>query len=518
MPRRFAKVSSAALVPDRGRKPSDVRTNAKLTSPVSVPRVNAPAGGGSGLSPVVLRFALQAGARELLRGVQLKGEFRWSKEVKPADLKTHRVCHCLRRVQNASKGVDLIHHAGTKSGSFGNLQTCASVHACPVCSAKITERRRVEVRSAVDQARAQGLKIVLITRTVSHYASETSVEVLALIKRAAKYLANGERAQKRRDRWGVVGFIRSLEVTHGANGWHFHYHELLFLRPGYDLDALRAFYSQEWAAAVVVAGGRALSERHGLDAVDCDARIADYVAKWGKEPLWQEDRELTKSPSKLGKHGGRSPLQLLHDYVFARDVQAGWIWKEYALAMHGSHQLQWSRGLKAMFGIVAKKDAEIEQEQTEGGASLATVPLEGWRLLCQRELRGQVLELVAAGDVVALNEWLNFNASGEWGESGEELRRAEAREHGWRVTPRNVRERTDAGICWQVEQVVQAAELFGWVAGGDAANNAAAMEQGRAALLTAQTVRKEAGGPVACAFTAGVLSSQRVAKRSSQQD
>lgn len=459
-------------------------TNAKLTSPPQRPPASVPVPGVA-LSSIARRFALQAGAKELLHGALLRGTQIWSGQV--ADLKTHRVCHCLRRVQDVTQGVAVRYHPEQKAGSLGNLQTCASVWACPVCSAKITERRRVEVRQAVDVARARGLRVVLVTRTVSHKAFESMREVLELLKGALKRLNNGKRAQKRRVRWGIVGTIRSLEVTHGANGWHPHYHELLIVEPGYDLAALRANYSAEWSAAVRFVGGRALSEQHGLDAVDCDARIADYLAKWGKEPDWQEDRELTKSPSKLGKNGGRTPLQLLSDFVFESDFVAGRVWKEYALSMHGSHQLQWSRGLKALFGIVQKDDEQIEQEITADAVQLATIPLEEWRLIVKRDLRGRVVELAAAGDADDLHEFLNLQANGV------DLVQQQRREHGWRVKPKNIREQTDAGICWQVEQVLENAALFGWCPGGGAAENAQAMHQAKEALGNYQRIMKEAG-------------------------
>lgn len=485
MPRRQVNLPASAFVAaPKVRRMPRLGTNAKLTSP-RAREAGAAWDAGLQLSPTVRRFALQSGARELLHGVQLKGEQIWSGNV--ADLKTHRVCHCLRQVQDANKGVILRHHAETKSGSLGNLQTCASVWACPVCSAKITERRRVEVRSALDEARARSLSIVLITRTVSHYGFETMAQVLALLKKAMKRLNNGKAAQRRRERWGIVGTIRSLEVTFGANGWHPHYHELLILRPGYDLAALRAKYADEWSAAVQFAGGRKLSDRHGLDAVDCNARIADYVAKWGKEPDWQEDRELTKSPSKLGKNAGRTPLQLLNDFVFESDFVAGRVWKEYALAMHGSHQLQWSRGLKALLGIVQKTDEEVEQEITARGADLAEIPLEEWRLICKTEQRARAVELAAAGDVVAIHDWLNVQTAGR------DLSKEERREHGWRVQPKNKREQTDAGICWQIDQLLDKAELFGWRPGGDAAENAQAMHLAREALANYQRIMKEAG-------------------------
>jgi hypothetical protein len=491
------KLDSVQFVPsEKPVRKGRLGTNALLSSR-SAGKGNAGVSGGpllpptglDALSPVVRRFALQAGARELLKGVQLVGEQIWSGERSVG--KTHRVCHCLRLVRDSQQGVPVRFHPEQKAGSLGNLQTCGSSWACPVCGAKITERRRLEVRSAVDEARRRGLKVVLITRTVSHKRFETMPEVLGLLKKAMKHLTRGRKVAARRDRWGIVGTIRSTEVTHGVNGWHPHFHELLFLSPGYDLDDLRRSFVREWSGAVSFSGGRRLHDDHGLDAVDCDARIADYVAKWGREPDWQEDRELTKSPSKLGKRGGqRSPLQLLHDFTFEQDLTAGAVWKEYALAMHGSHPLQWSRGLKKLFGLVEKSDEQIVEEVTADAVTLATIPLEEWRLLVKSDNRGKVVELAASGDVAALHDFLNVHAAGRL---VEDLAAEERREHGWRVDPRNVHDQTEAGILWRAEQVLAAAELFGWRRGGLPSENNEAIQKAKQSLADTKRIFQNAG-------------------------
>src|SRR5205085_2664419 len=57
--------------------------------------------------------------------------------------------------------------------------------------------------------------------------------LLQLMSKALSRAKGTRRARELAVRAGIVGAIRSLEVTHGEiNGWHPHTHELLFGRPG----------------------------------------------------------------------------------------------------------------------------------------------------------------------------------------------------------------------------------------------------------------------------------------------
>ncbi len=426
---RLAALDYYALVRRRPSAPKALGTNAKIASAPG----QAAAGGGptqGGEAALLRRFALQAGARELLRPVRLEGEQIWSGKKQPG--KMHRTCHCLRRLVDSAEGVPVLHLPETKSARFANVQTCGSVSACPVCASRVSEERRKELRAGLAAARLQGLAVVLLTRTVSHYAFETQAEVVALLKEAMSRSCSGRAANALRSRYGVVGSVRSVEVTWGKNGWHPHVHELLILEPGYDLAALRADFGGLWSRSVVLAGGRPLSEVHGFDAVDCNARIADYVSKWGREPGWQEAEELSKTVVKMGKGRGQyTPLELLAAFTFEGNLMAGRLWLEYALAMKGSHQLRYSPGLKKRLGIVERSDAEIVEEKSADGVKLATIPLEEWRVILRKEERGRVLAVAAAGDVLALHAVLNEITQA----TVEELREVERRESAWRVRP-----------------------------------------------------------------------------------
>jgi hypothetical protein len=456
---RAEAVGFYALVKRRGRAASAslLGTNAKIRPAVfESPKSGLSAQGVGdlqGLSPVVLRYALQAGARELLGPVLLEGEQIWSGQRK--DGRQHRTCHCCRRPIDAESSVEVWTAPQHKTARFGNVQTCGSVWACPVCAVRVSEVRRKELQAAVDTWRARGGRVVLVTRTVSHYAFETMAGVLDLLKSAMHRASKSRAACRLREKFGIVGHVRSLEVTWGRNGWHPHVHELLFIEGDYDLAALSTEMGAIWGQAVEVSGGRALHGQHGFDAVDCDGRIAAYVSKWGREPDWKESHELAKAVSKKGRKGGQfTPGELLAQFSFQGNLYAGRKWVEYVLAMHGKHQLQYSRGLKRLLGLADISDDEAAAAPLDGGLLWASIPLTAWRKLCRMEERGRLLRLAAEGDFAGFHDLLSELVP----ELDAELEAEEQAAHGWPVAPKNLRDTSDKSICWHVDRRMDAAQ------------------------------------------------------------
>src|SRR5664279_1636637 len=92
------------------------------------------------------RYATQAAARSIL----------------PME----RINNCLR-VPTAPT-VDIHRTLATNSYHFQNLQTCGSVWVCPCCAAKISERRKNELKAAVISHESTGGKVYLLTLTLPH--------------------------------------------------------------------------------------------------------------------------------------------------------------------------------------------------------------------------------------------------------------------------------------------------------------------------------------------------------------
>jgi hypothetical protein len=316
-------------------------------------------------------------------------------------LPSARTAHCLRHVQKQRSSVDVFKSTGYDRAHYGGLQTCASVWACPVCSAKISERRRAELQGLIAAHEAAGGFVLLVTRTVPHARNDDLVELLDKIARAeASYKAHRDYKTLMRA-FGRVGTVRALEVTLGeANGWHPHVHELVFLTVPVALADLEEDLFRIWRAAAGRAGLDLPNRAHGLTVQD-GSRAAKYASKWGLES------ELTQWHRKRGKVESRTPFDLLRAVSETGDAYAGLRFREYAEAFHGRRQLVFSRGLKALYQIGEVSDDELVQAQYEDAFRLGSLNLDEWRVVCQAEARGLLLEVAANGGWDAVERLLD---------------------------------------------------------------------------------------------------------------
>ena len=327
------------------------------------------------------RYALQAVARLLLP--------------------SHRVAKCMRYVQKNKDGVEVWKSIEHGRASYAGLQTCSSVAVCPICSAKISERRRLELMQLVAAHEAvNGVgSVIMVTRTIRHDRQDAlQALVEGMTKARASY--KGHRTYKALMlAAGLVGTVNALEVTHGhANGWHPHEHELLFLDHAPTADerqALEEALFPIWADAAERCGLSRPSRERGLVVSEEQSQVAAYVSKWGLES------ELTQWHRKNGRVDSRSPFDLLRSAQQSRgddpQYRDGKLFQEYAAVFHGRHLLQFSRGLKAMYQVQECSDEELANRKDDAAVLLGKLSLDDWRLVCTCGQRGTLLEAANLG-------------------------------------------------------------------------------------------------------------------------
>jgi hypothetical protein len=323
-----------------------------------------------------------------------------------------RTDKCLR-LRQGSKEIQVWQSKEFKTTSYSGLQTCGSVWACPVCAAKIAERRRAEIIAAMAAHKAAGGCMNLLTLTAPHQRVDQLVELLAKQALALKKMFADFTVRKVFAEMGVVGQIRALEVTHGRlsefnNGWHPHYHLLLFCGSGVDLArfdgpqmkdwAVRLY--MRWAACCEGAGLGTPSFAHGLK-LDDGSKAARYVSKWGLED------EMTKGHTKKAIHG-ETPFDFLRAHLVDKaDKQAGALFKEFAETFKGKRQLHWSKGLKKRYAIGEATDEELAVQMDDYAAMLGTITLDEWRDVLAVDGNGTVLMLAANGGWDAVTRYLS---------------------------------------------------------------------------------------------------------------
>lgn len=315
------------------------------------------------------RFQLQATAREVLG-------------------KAHRIDKC-GRWRVPKQDVKLWKDKEHGKAFFSGVRACALPWVCPCCAAKISERRRVELVAAVAAAKAMGWDVKLLTLTVPHGLGDDLDKLTARMLAAWKRLSNGRVAKDLRELLGLKGTVRAFEVTYGANGFHPHFHVLLFLDKQWTNHGVHEAFTYHWQNACRLAGLPIPHEVYGCR-VDDGTYAAKYASKWGLES------EMTKGHTKKGKEGGMTPFDFLRA-IFNQDEKSpkfAALFRIYHDAFKGKRQLYWSNGLRQLLGLDQEaSNEELAAAQTESATVLATLTADQWRAIVHANAQSHVLDV-----------------------------------------------------------------------------------------------------------------------------
>jgi len=225
------------------------------------------------------------------------------------------------------------------SAWLSGVYQCGSVWICPICARRVAEARREEIQTAINNAIRRGWGVALVTLTFPHGAGDVLTDILEKFTKAQSDFKSGRAAAAVRSGIGYVGEIRTLEVTHGAHGFHPHTHSIWISEKQLTPEEGAALETQlfdHWLAACIKNGLPPPVREHGVDVRVARHDVADYVSKWGFAA------ELAGGVSKRGKNGSRNPWQLLADAANG-DKNAARLWRIFALAFFGKRQLFWSK-------------------------------------------------------------------------------------------------------------------------------------------------------------------------------
>lgn len=334
---------------------------------------------------------------------------RWQRQSVAAGIMyDQRVAKCYR--VRIKPFVEVLYSPKIKKAHYGGLMICGSVWMCPICSAKITERRRLELES-VD---ATGLSCFMVTLTLQHSRDDWLKDVRDHLTKTWSKMKSGRWWKKFQHDFLIMGSVTVTEVTYGLEaGWHPHKHVLVWSRLEYrkvKTEAIKERISDRFEY-ILAKAGRYVSPIHGVDVRKGNDFIHEYVAKFGYEPKnkgWSLAAEITKAPTKIGLKNGNhyTPFQLL-DLCLAGSRQAGRLFRDYACAMKGTRQLVWSRHTRKMFGLDQElSDEEIAAQQEQEGFLLSLLKPEHWRVILRKEKRAALLEVANTGNYEYLRVFL----------------------------------------------------------------------------------------------------------------
>lgn len=346
-----------------------------------------------------------------------------------------RIADCLRKPIPDADFIVGCFNADSESSGFKNLQTCDS-YSCPVCANKRAEQDRRKLSAAMAQAQRKGYHVIMVTFTLSHLVCSTLSATREGLARSYDAVFSGGWYQNLKDEYGIVGKIKAWESTYGRNGWHPHIHMLMFLE--YDLSpeqiaGFKKFVSKRYLKALERRGFHA-SFQHGVDVRTAESDIADYIAKFGKEPqnkTWGADSEIARIPAKKAHIDGLTPFQLLAAADGDKDelqrlrvihkgatddelkTLAGNLYVEYFKAMKRNPRIVWSDGLKELLEL---DDALAEMDRNAPDIHAADewvymIPVgDEWRKVTGKwntaDLRGELLTITRTGDRLLIHAWL----------------------------------------------------------------------------------------------------------------
>lgn len=305
-------------------------------------------------------------------------------------LPKERVCNCLKKRIDKDRLREIKYNEERKKAHWANVQRCGSIWSCPVCAKQITEKRRQELKTALNKWKTdlEG-SVYLLTLTFSHSPDQSLKSNLSGLKKAMKRFYETTRVQAIFKELGIHHKIKGLEVTYGRNGWHPHHHVLLLAnKHNYGFRDYQNELTGLWIKACVNSGLNAPSMQHGLDLRN-GYYAEQYVSKWGIED------EITKGHIKKGRQGGFTPFDLLQLSIEDESVHGrlpSKLFQEFAIAMKGARQLVWSRGLKKLLEIEEKSDQECAEETEQNAISLTTVENFIFSLLCHYQKRHEYLK------------------------------------------------------------------------------------------------------------------------------
>lgn len=299
---------------------------------------------------------------------------------------------------------------------WSGTERCGSIWACPVCASVIRSARAKEIGRAVQEHQTNGGGLLFVTLTLRHHKADSLAETLDTLLQCWKKLLQGKAWGTSRQRYGIEGYIRSVEVTVGPNGWHPHAHVVFFLSRGLTEKEAQTFGDElhgRWARYVHQRMGRTPDRQHGVDVQRVDERgqvVAQYLAKLQDDHTtrWGVGAEMARSDVKNGRGDNLVPFQLLDSQAAEDELDdeaRRFMWVEYVEATRGRRAITWSRGLKARFQVDEVTDEEILDDTV---ASVQRYAVDGRVYDQTRKAAPQVLAL--ALEAAERGDWAKLAA------------------------------------------------------------------------------------------------------------
>ena len=269
----------------------------------------------------------------------------------------------------------VVKRTGDGAVHTSGLMQCGSIHACPPCAAKIRAQRAEEIGHKAAAHLTAGGGLAFLTVTLPHELADNLADLWDVVADSWSRVIGGspfhggKQKVGAKERFGIVGFIRAFDLTHGDAGWHPHLHILVFTnKPLTELDDefwdLRTWFHRRWAKRIHALLNREVSAGFGVElrSVKNDTGIGTYISK--------VNLEMARGDLKTGRNGGRTPFQILKDAIDHNRDADHRLWAEYVTASKGRQLITCTSHLKHLYPTDELTDEEIASAEQEGTVEL----------------------------------------------------------------------------------------------------------------------------------------------------
>lgn len=295
-----------------------------------------------------------------------------------------------------------LHGSKEAPAHYSGTERCGSISACPVCAPVIRNERAREISHAVTAHQKTGGALVFVTLTIRHQKKHQLAHTLDTVISGWQKLLRGRAWQQFTQRHEIDGFVRSVEITRGPNGWHPHIHSIFFLEKAPSLEELAEFEEtifDRWKKLVTKDDDDFMpDQKHGIDCqlVDGDgAVLASYLSKLQEEKTvsWGVAAELTRGDLKQARESSMVPFELI-------DAGRRDLWIEYVQATKGRRIITWSKGLKARYEVEEREDEQILDDAEKSPLAWVTT-----RLMYETTRKEAPVMLAVALTAVETENW-----------------------------------------------------------------------------------------------------------------
>jgi hypothetical protein len=263
---------------------------------------------------------------------------------------------------------------------YKGLKECRSAWACPRCTPARSAYKGEIFNTIHNEALGLGYKPIMLTYTIQHKKGENLKDLLSMIKECWRNIFKGKRGK--RFLKIAYGYISCIEITHGKNGWHPHFHVLFYLKKCVPDENVKAWLIEPYTDKLMSLG-------------KVVRRITVNITEWhGGSDYLTKGSMVSELTGQFNKDRSRNIMDILSNAK--RGNQWHNLYLEFINATKGVKAINTSGQVTARYKELdqAKKLKRKEAEKNE--IVLKTFSRSEWMDVVSSGLRYEVLAVLSA--------------------------------------------------------------------------------------------------------------------------